>query len=363
MLAVALLSMAIFGAVIFLRLNSQTRNNGKSQATRPVAVDVGCVRYGRITNKVNVTGDIEGIHEAEVISETSGKVVAIESEVGAYLQAGGIIARVENELQEISLEQAKAQTDAAKANSDKANLDLERIRSLYAQNAVSESQKENAELIAKAALAQFRSAQAAERLARKQFEDTILRTPITGRLAEKFITIGKMLSPGMNIATIVDDSRLKLCAGVSEEDLASIRPGDTVEISCEAVHGSVITGKVRHIDLKADPATRTFKVEIEFPNDRTRPLRSGKFVRAVINTSSRDRALIIPAGALVESSGSRYSAFIVKGSRAFIREIIIGARADSVVEVTSGLTAGDTVVTFGQQKLGDGSEVSYGSID
>ncbi len=360
--AVALLSVVILGAIIFLRLNSQTRNNGKGEAARPVAVAVGCVRHGNITNKINVTGDVEGIHEAEVISETTGKVVAIESEVDAFLQAGGIIARIENELQEISLDQAKAQTAAAKANSDKANLDLERIKGLYGQNAVSESQKENAELGAKAALARLRSAQAAERLAQKQFDDTILRTPIAGRLAEKFVTIGKMISPGMKVATVVDDSRLKLYAGVSGEDLSSIRPGDTVEISCDAVRGIVFSGKIRNFALKADPVTRTFQVEIDFTNDKGRSLKSGMFVRAAIHTLSRDGVLIIPAGALIDSSGSRYSAFVVRGSRAFIRRITIGARTDSFVEVTSGLAAGDTIVTFGQQKLEDGSEVTYGTV-
>lgn len=361
--AVAVLSVVILGAVIFLRLNSQTRHNGKSEVTRPVAVTVARIGYGTITSTVSATGDIEGIHEAEVISETSGKVVAITSEVDTYLQAGGSIARVESELQEISLEQAKAQTAAAQASSEKASLDLRRVKSLYTQNAVSESQKENAELAAKAALAQLRGAQAAERLAQKHFDDTVLRTPIAGRLAERFVTIGKMLSPGTKVATVVDDSRLKLDVGVPGEDVASIHPGDSVEIWCDAVQGTLFGGKVRDVALKADPTTRTFQVEIEFPNDRDRSLKSGMFVRAVIHTASRDRALIIPAGALIDSSSSGYSAFVVKGSRAFVRDILIGARTDSLVEVTSGLAAGDTVVTFGQQRLKDGTEVVYGSIN
>ena len=362
-LAVVGLTLVILVAVILLRLNSQTRQNGSSELTRPVAVSVASVRYGTITSRVNATGDIEGIHEAEVISETSGKIVAITSEVDTYLRAGGSIARVESELQEIMLEQAKAQRAAAQESSDKATLDFRRVKSLYEQNAVSESQKENAELAAKAALAQLRSAQAAERLAQKHFDDTVLRTPIAGRLAEKFVTVGKMLSPGMKVATVVDDSRLKLNVGVSEEDVASIRPGDGVEISCDAVKGIRYTGKVRNVTLKADPLTRTFQAEIEFPNDKTRSLKSGMFVRAVIYTSSRDKAIIVPSSALLESVGQVYNTFVVKSSRAFMRPVTIGARTDSLVEVTSGLVPGDTVITFGQQNLKDGAAVMYGAID
>ena len=359
--AVAILSVAILGAAVFLRLNSQARHNGKSEVTRPVAV--ARIGYGTITSSVSATGDVEGIHETEIISETSGKVVALTSEVDAYLQAGESICRVESELQEISLEQARAQTAAAQANCDKANLDLQRIKSLFTQDAVSESQKENAELAAKAALAQLRGAQAAERLARKHFDDTFLRTPIAGRLAQKFIAVGTMVSPGMKVATVVDDSRLKLKVGIPEERVASVRQGDGVGVSCDAVPGILFHGKVSSISLKADPMTRTFQVEIDFPNDRSRSLKSGMFVRAAINTSERNDALLMPAGALIESGDSKYSTFVVKGGRALLKQITIGVRSDSIVQVTSGLAAGDTVVTFGQQNLKDGGAVVWKTAD
>ncbi|HQT91080.1 MAG TPA: efflux RND transporter periplasmic adaptor subunit [Candidatus Kryptobacter bacterium] len=360
---ISISSAVLLGAVIVLRLYSQATPDKKIEFGKAVSVNIARVQYGTMTTKIRGTGALEGIHEAEIISETAGKVVSIDADLDTRLPANGRIARVENELQAISLEQARAQTAAAQANKDKSDLDLKRVKNLYAQNAMSESQMENAELAAKAAMAQLKSAQAAERLAQKHFDDTILRTPVAGRLAQKFITIGMMISPGTKVATVVDDSRMKLEVGVSEQSVSTVYPGNRVEITSDAVAGGVFIGTVKSVALKADPVTRTFQVEIEFPNDRDRSMKSGMFARVVITTSVRDSALVVPAAALFESPGSEYSVFVVSDSRAAKKAVSVGARTDSLVEVTSGLALGDTVVTFGQQNLKDGTIVRFKNSD
>ena len=356
---VAIILILFLGAVVILRLHSQTIADKKVNTEKPIAVDAARVGYATMTSQIKVTGALEGIHETDIISETSGKVVKIDAEVDSYLPVNAPIARVENDMQEILLEQAHAQVAAARANSDKADLDLKRIKNLYPQHAVSESQLENAELGAKASLAQLRGAQAAEKLAQKNFDDTVLRTPIAGRLAQKFVTIGQMVTPGMKVATVVDDSRMKLKVGVPEENISSVKRGDKVHVTTDAVPNRVFTGKVKNIVLKADPLTRTFQVEIELTNDRSRSLKSGMFARAEITTSVNDSALVIPSGALIESNGSGYSVFVVKDSIATRRPVQIGTRNDLFVNVLSGLAQGDLVVSFGQQNLKDGSKVRY----
>lgn len=352
-----LISVLFLGAAVILRLHSQTMANNDVSSARPIAVSVARVGYGTITSQIRATGSLEGVHETDIISETSGKVVKIDAEVDSYLPSNGAIAEAENSLQEISLEQAQAQVAAAQANSDKAELDLKRIKNLYSQSAVSESQMENAELAAKAALAQLRGAQAARKLAQKNFDDTALRTPIAGRLAQKFVTIGQMITPGTKVATVVDDSRMKLKVGIPEEDISLVKPGDAVHITTDAVPNQVFTGKVKTVALKADPTTRTFQVEIEFPNDHDRSLKSGMFARAEITTSINDSSIVVPSGALVETIGSGPTVFIANDSIATQKSVKIGTRTDSLVHIVSGVSIGDLVVTFGQQNIKDGSKV------
>lgn len=346
-------------AVIMFRVGSHTGPAVEKAIDSPVAVAVAGVEYGTLVNKISSTGEVEGIYEADVISETSGKVVRVAAEVDDPLYAGGLIAGVESGLQKISLEQARAQTEAARAGSDKARLDLKRITSLYAQKAVSEIQMENARLGCKSALAQLRAAQAAEKLAQKHFDDTSLRAPIAGRLARRYVTIGKMVVPGMKVATVVDDERLKLSVGISEEDVASVRKGNPVEITADAVRGIVFHGVVKSVALKADPVTRSFEVEIEFPNEGNRSMKSGMFARAVISTEAMEKSLVVPAGSVIEEGGAGYVVYVVKNRTAAKRSVVVGSRTDSLVAITAGLFPGDTVITLARQGLRDGAKIIY----
>jgi len=224
---------------------------------------------------------------------------------------------------------------------------------------VSEAQLENAQLAAKAALAQYKGAEAAERLAKKSYDDTFLKTPIAGRLAQRFVTLGLMVSPGMKVATVVDDAKMKLKVGVPEEEVSLIEVGNRVKIDVDAVPGKEFDGRLTSVALKADPMTRTFQVEIEMVNDEARSLKSGMFARADIKRELEKESLVVPSNAVIESNGS--SVFVVKDSIVTLRHVVLGLRNDSLVHIASGLSAGELVVSFGQQNLRSGTRVSYNS--
>ena len=356
---VILLSVLFIGAIVVLRLESQKQEGRTTGESKPMTVGVSRVCYGSISAPLRVTGTLEGAHEADVISETNGKIVKLDAEVDCRLPRDGTIATVENDLQEISLEQARAQVVAAQASSEKADLDLKRVVSLHEQDAVSEAQLENAQLAAKAALAQYKGAEAAERLAKKSYDDTFLKTPIAGRLAQRFVTLGLMVSPGMKVATVVDDAKMKLKVGVPEEEVSLIEVGNRVKIDVDAVPGKEFDGRLTSVSLKADPMTRTFQVEIEMVNDEARSLKSGMFARADIKRELEKESLVVPSNAVIESNGA--SVFVVKDSIATLRHVVLGLRNDSLVHIASGLIAGELVVSFGQQNLRSGTRVSYNS--
>ncbi|MFZ1082323.1 MAG: efflux RND transporter periplasmic adaptor subunit [Candidatus Kryptoniota bacterium] len=350
-------SILFVGAIVVFRLHVEASANEASSESKAISVSVARAVYGSIVNRIEATGALEGVHETEIISETSGKIIKINAEVDNNLSVNSSIAVVENNLQEITLEQARAQVAAAQVNSDKADADFKRIQNLFSQKAVSETQLENAEVGAKAAVAQLRAAQASQKLAQKNYDDTFLKTPIAGRLAQKFVTIGQMITPGTKVASVVDDSRMKLKVGVSEADISLVKPGNMVQVTSEAVPNLVFTGVVKTVALKADAQTRTFQVEIELPNDRVRSLKSGMFARAEIMTSGVNKSLVIPSAALIELAGNSPTVFIANNSAASLRGVSVGMRSDSLVEIRSGLSLMDTVVTFGQQNLKDGSKV------
>ena len=347
LILIVVASILFVGAVVVLRLRSDAVANAADSSPKAIAVSVARVVNGSVVNRIEVTGALEGVHEAEIVSETNGKFVKVNAEIDNYLPANTSVAVIENDLQEIAVE-------AAQVNSDKAGADLKRVKNLFSQNAVSETQLENAEVGAKAALSQLK-------LAKKNYDDTFLKTPIAGRLAEKLVSVGQMVTPGTKIAWVVDDSRMKLKAGIPEEDVSMVKHGDMVQISCDAVPDQVFTGIVKTVALKADAQTRTFQVEIELPNDRVHSLKSGMFTRAEIISSRAQKSLVIPRTALIETAGSSPTVFIVKDSTASLRAVNPGMRNDSLVEIHSGLLPQDVVVIFGQQNLKDGSKVRVSS--
>ncbi len=334
-------SILFIGAVVLLRLRSQSSMSRNEAGSATVSVTVTKVRLGSVTRKLEVTGTLEGIHEADIISETSGKVTRINFEVESRVPSNSSIAEVENNLQEVAVE-------AARANSAKAEADLKRVKNLFSEKAVSETQLENAEVGSKAALAQLR-------LAQENYDHTFLRTPIAGRLAQKFIVIGQMIAPGVKVATVVDDSRMKLKVGIPENYISYVKHGSEVQVRSDAVPNRIFPGRVKTIALKADPQTRTFQAEIELANDADLPLRSGMFARAEMATSANTKTLVIPVAALVEGP----AVFVVNDSVASLRYVTVAAKNDSLVEIVSGLNQGDLIVGFGQQNVKAGMRVRY----
>jgi len=337
--------MSLIGAIVVLRLRSQGSNSSDARRSTKVSVTVTKVGRGRVVRKVEATGTLEGINETDIISETSGKVTKINAEVETYLLANSSVAEVENDLQEIAVE-------AARANSEKADADLKRVKSLLSQNAVSETQLENAEVGSKAALSQLK-------LAQKNYDNTLLKTPIAGRLAQKFVVIGQMITPGTKVATVVDDSRMKLKVGIPENFVSYVNRNTMVQVESDALPNHTFDGRVKTIALKADPQTRTFQVEIDLPNDHDRSLKSGMSAKTEIISPGDEGSLVIPVAALIESSGNNPSVYVVDDSMASLRYVNLGAKNDSLVEVVSGISLNDLVVVFGQQNINDGTKVRY----
>lgn len=100
-------SILFVGAIVVLRLQSNTSLSKTRIAPRAISVSVAEVVYGSVVNRIEVTGALEGEHEAEIVSETSGKIVKLNAEIDSYLPVNASVAVIENDLQEIALEQAR----------------------------------------------------------------------------------------------------------------------------------------------------------------------------------------------------------------------------------------------------------------
>jgi membrane fusion protein, copper/silver efflux system len=170
----------------------------------------------------------------------------------------------------------------------------------------------------------------------------LLRSPMGGEVAEKMVTQGQAVQPGENLFLIADRSVLWVDLAVFESDAGMLRVGSRVQVQVNGIPGPGYQGKVAFIQPELDPKTRTLTARVEVPNPSGR-LRPGMFVTARLASAGIPR-LSVPLQAVLPT-GTRDIVFVNRGDGAFIpREVRVGARSDSLVEVVDGLKSGDEVV-------------------
>ncbi|NUO82000.1 efflux RND transporter periplasmic adaptor subunit, partial [candidate division KSB1 bacterium] len=317
--------------VAWSRWNSE-KTGDKSEAL-PLAVNIQVVQPANITQSLTVSGTLVGEDEATVVSETNGKIVAVKAQVGDWLNKGQTIVQVENDLKQVALEQAKAQALAAKTNYEKAQKDLERYEELFKQQITTQSVIENARLAAQAAEAQLKSAEAAVRLAQRQYDDTFIKAPLAGRLADRYVNEAAMVMPGDKIGVVVNGRNMKLKTSVAENEIAALRNGQNAEVVADALPQMRFAGKVVSVAQKANHE-RTYPVEILVQNDEIESLKSGMFGRASVQVANAQAALVIPIAAVLTENNNSY-VFVEENGVAKRVEVQLGLQQDQQVQIKS----------------------------
>ena len=272
-----------------------------------------------------------------IAPQTAGRIRKINVEVGDYVTKGQILA----EMDRLQLEQTELQVQ----NDD---IEYERLKGLYKEGGVSQSDFETAELsykLRKANLANLR-------------ENTILRSPINGFVSARNFDAGDLFSMSSPIFTVQQVTPVKLLVGISESEYTKVKKGQAVTLTVDAIPGQTFNGKIERIYPTVDPATHTFKVEVNVPN-ADRVLRPGMYARVNVNFGFR-HSVIVPDQALVkqEGTGTRFIYVLKADNTVSYLPVTIGRHMGQEYEILSGLEEGATVVVKGQSALRDGVKVN-----
>ena len=272
-----------------------------------------------------------------IAPQTAGRIRKINVEVGDYVTKGQILA----EMDRLQLEQTELQVQ----NDD---IEYERLKGLYKEGGVSQSDFETAELsykLRKTNLANLR-------------ENTMLRSPINGFVSARNFDAGDLFSMSSPIFTVQQVTPVKLLVGISESEYTKVKKGQAVTLTVDAIPGQTFNGKIERIYPTIDPATHTFKVEVNVPNT-DRVLRPGMYARVNVNFGFR-HSVIVPDQALVkqEGTGTRFIYVLKADNTVSYLPVTIGRHIGQEYEILSGLEEGATVVVKGQSTLRDGVKVN-----
>ncbi len=159
------------------------------------------------------------------------------------------------------------------------------------------------------------------------------------------------MTVGQQVATVATVGKLRMKLGVTGDEIDYFDVGDKVKIVTEDSSGAEATGKVIKVARSADPATRSFLVELEIDNS-ARLLMPGEFARAQIVVETFDDIMAVPRDAILDRNNKDY-VFTVNGDRSKLNEVKLGADFIGSAQVLEGLKVGDTIVTVGQEYLED----------
>lgn len=316
-------------------------DQGQTAMTTDLPVSVTVVKKERLESSLSLVGNINASADVNVISETQGTVRAVYVKVGMSVRAGTVIVQVDDDI-------PRSTKAAAEINYQKAQRDFQRAEELYQEGSISASQLDASRLAMKAAENQLD-------IARRQLENTAIKTPIAGTVNARYVDMGTMVQPGKAVANIVDINTLKVLVNIAEREAFQLKPGDRVEISTEVYPGSTFDGTIDNIASKADEA-HTYPVEIVVRNSAKHPLKAGMFARIAFKSVAPLETLTIPRVALIGSIKDA-QVFVVRGGVASLSAVVIGRQSAGLFEVASGLAEGDTVVISGQNNLVDRSRV------
>jgi membrane fusion protein, multidrug efflux system len=305
----------------------------------PMPVDVAVAEQREMVDALRATGRIEAVQAVELRPDEQGRVVQLLFQEGQTVSRGTPLVRIDAAM-------LQAQAERAAAERDLAQQQLERVRRLRAQNAAAPADLERAEAAA-------RSATAALAVLRLQIARTTVRAPFTGVIGQRFVSTGDYVTTANRLLTLqtVDPQRAVL--EVPERHAVALQPGQTVDFSVAAQPDRVFHGVVEFIDPVVQSAGRTILVKARVPNP-DRVLRPGMFIEARLATATRREAVVVPEDA-IQPLRTANVVWAVAGGKASRRVVQLGARSQGVVEVLSGVRAGEQVVVGGLERMNEGA--------
>ena len=331
----------------------------------PVAVTVVAAAPGDLVQTVEVVGSLAPKFSADVKSEVTGTVTAVHVTEWVAVQRGAPLARLDTTETEAAIEALRAAEAQARTAEARARREFERAEQLRHYGLITDQGFDDARTAVEAAEAATAAARAQVRAAQARLAKSSLRAPMAGVVALRSVNVGdrvENMGSGDPLFRIVDNRLLDLTVSVPSTRLALVAVGQPLEFSSDALPGRVFTGTVMFINPAIDEASRSARVIAEVPN-HDGALKGGAFVKGHIVVARRTGVLQVPREALLNWNLDTGAAdvFVVRDGKADRAGVRTGASGGGLVEIVSGLQAGDRIVTRGGFALRPGDPVTVTS--
>jgi len=330
-------------ALIFSGCKSKIRKS-EPVAQSATVVIVTPVRKIIVGNEIVVSGNIEGLRTAKIGFMVAGKIDYVAVNEGQWVNKDKVLASIDPTSYSIAKEMADVQVAQAE---DEYN----RLKYMHDQGSISESD------FSKITFA-LQQAKAQQKLHAKNLADTKLYPPFGGVLIKKLCEVGEITGVGIPQFVISYIHKVNAAAFVPESELHQVRIGQNARVSIPAINLTV-TGKIVEVGAVADPASRAFAVKVEIDNPQLL-IRPGMVAEVVIPSTETTENLVVPSVAILNDIDNQRFVFVADTMqhKAFKRVISTGKLQNENMEILTGLSENELIVTGGQNKLVDGTAIT-----
>jgi membrane fusion protein (multidrug efflux system) len=383
-------------ALLLLAGCGNTEANLPSKATetpKPVAVSVATAEERSLPTTLDVIGTLMPDAQTDIASQIEQRVVEISVERGQYVPAGQVVARMDdrdakNQLREAEATEAQIrerlglvdgetfdalktpEVQQAQATMNRAEADYKRFAQLLDEGAVSRAEHDLRRADHLAAKAQYEttvnqmrqlyqsllSQKVRVAMGRKAVEDTIIRAPFSGVIAERAANVGRYTAKGDRIATLVRIDPLRIELTIPEGAIAAVRKGQKVSFAVQSYADRKFEGTIAYVGPAVRTDSRALVVEAIVPNTKGL-LQPGLFATAHIELPAARPSIVVPTTA-VKNQGGVFRLFVAKNDRAEVRIVQPGRDVGASLEILRGVNPGERVLSRPADDLADGAPIA-----
>ncbi|MFO1121258.1 MAG: efflux RND transporter periplasmic adaptor subunit [Hyphomicrobiales bacterium] len=318
-------------------------SQGKAQGggnRGPLPVEIAQATSARLSDDIGAIGTLLAEETVEIAPETSGRLAAVLFKDGDRVTAGQPLFRLDTDLAEADLTEAKARLSLAEAN-------YKRSQTLRKSGNVAQS-------VYDAAVTEMEVARAVVDSAQVRLDKLTIVAPFSGLAGFRTVSAGAYVTAGTALVQIDKIDLLKVKFSVPELEQSRIRLGQAIDVTADALPGKHFTATITAIDPSVDVNGRALQVRADLDNADLM-LRPGLLVRVTVKGAARD-AVLVPETAIVQRGDNAF-VFIAKDAKAEEAQVRVGKRVAGAIEIVEGVSPGAEVVVAGNARLSNGAAI------
>jgi RND family efflux transporter MFP subunit len=326
---------------------------------QPITVSTTKVVAKETQEPVIYSAIVEAGDRAEIATKVMGKVEGIYVKEGQFVKAGQLLVKLSSRDVDAKLQQTEAKIEAANVMYENAEKNYQRFQSLFSQSAATQKELDDVKMAYQNAKAQKVAAEGMKKEIEELISYVRMRAPFNGVVADKYVDIGDLATPGMPVIVVERMSSLDVTASIPESEIEFITQGMPVEViipgNSVSLEDRIYKAKITRVVPSANPMSHQFKIKAKLTNPDG-SIKPGMFARIAI-AKSRQKTFLVPKSAVFQRGQLEGIYVVNEDSRASLRWIRLGRSYGNYVEVLSGLDSGESIVLDQNASLKDFKKV------